>query len=923
MKQLLFLLTILSSAGLVLAIDPPETVNFQGVLRDANDAPRDGDVDMLFRFFDAANGGTEILIDRHELAGTGPVTVANGLFNVQLGGGDVVDGAGPGVFSSLADVLIDKGIAGLWMQIEVDDGGGLEILSPRVEVISSPFALQAGNAQFAQDTQQLNGQGASFYLNTGGLTQTKTGALRLLGGLDLGAGSDDDLSAGDVTTLTDGGNADALHTHTAVQGAENANTLDGLDSTFFLDTSAGDQQKLGALTVGNLTSGNDLAFTGPDRDQDILFFDSDSPFNVERLRWDDSNHRLIFTDDMAIVGPLYVGNTSSTPVAWNQIGVGTPDSGDVTNGNDLFIGNDLEVDSVLYLNGRLWLDDDGPDSDQFIYFYGNGSPTGEFLQWDELETRFELSDALAISGAISTGDVSGADTFNRFGSSTPDSADISSVGDAFVSFDLEVGDQIYMAGGHDIDIIDNGLLREVFDFSVGIRVGDAVGENVEVGGRRIYLDVEGNGGTPLEYLEFLSGEFNLSDDLDVFGTLTANSKNFVQAHPVEKDLEIVYTTLEGPEAGVFTRGSARLSDGMARVALEETFAWVANPDVGLTVFLTPRGQWADLYVESVTSREIVVRSAPGAPLDATFDYMVMGLHVGYEEAPAVRPRTRDALLPAPESLRAQLRGRDDLVRYTPLERYRASEAAVFGRRGVDLSAGRALTAAIGTDPDVADVGLAAYEDLAESMAPSTASRVAEYAARDLAQQNEPGTADAIVNDVARNDTVARMGTNGAARSAAAAVVDVGDVGDVGDTGRRGIDPSSPDAPESHFDKHLGLRIPVLGDVRAGDVLVLDLATGGARRADLAGDATVIGVALDDPATDADGKRTIGYAVAGVVTCRVDGDHGAILPGDVLVSSQTAGHAMSSSTAMPGTVLGKALESHDGGPGTIRILLSVR
>ena len=74
------------------------------------------------------------------------------------------------------------------------------------------------------------------------------------------------------------------------------------------------------------------------------------------------------------------------------------------------------------------------------------------------------------------------------------------------------------------------------------------------------------GNPTVEYLQFQLNTFNLSDDLDVNGTLTANAKNFVQNHPYDPSLEIVYTTLEGPEAGTFTRGSARLDNGIARSA---------------------------------------------------------------------------------------------------------------------------------------------------------------------------------------------------------------------------------------------------------------------------------------------------------------------------------------------------------------------
>ena len=57
-------------AGASLAAEPPDLVNYQGVLRAADDAPLDGVHDMIFRFFSAEIGGDEILIDSHTFAGS-------------------------------------------------------------------------------------------------------------------------------------------------------------------------------------------------------------------------------------------------------------------------------------------------------------------------------------------------------------------------------------------------------------------------------------------------------------------------------------------------------------------------------------------------------------------------------------------------------------------------------------------------------------------------------------------------------------------------------------------------------------------------------------------------------------------------------------------------------------------------------------
>lgn len=154
-----------TSAGL--AATPPTTVNYQGVLRNASDKPLTGAYDTTFRFFDAPSAGNEIMVDAHTAAGSGAVSVANGLFNAALGGGTVTDGAGAGSYTSLGDVFRDFGA--VWVEIRV----GAETLSPRVKIHSAAYALNATN---------LSGRPATGYLDTSSTAQTKIGSLTITAG---------------------------------------------------------------------------------------------------------------------------------------------------------------------------------------------------------------------------------------------------------------------------------------------------------------------------------------------------------------------------------------------------------------------------------------------------------------------------------------------------------------------------------------------------------------------------------------------------------------------------------------------------------------------------------------------------------------------------------------------------------------------
>ncbi len=154
-------------------------------------------------------------------------------------------------------------------------------------------------------------------------------------------------------------------------------------------------------------------------------------------------------------------------------------------------------------------------------------------------------------------------------------------------------------------------------------------------------------------------------------------------------------------------------------------------------------------------------------------------------------------------------------------------------------------------------------------------------------------------------------------------------------------------------------------VEPGDVLVVDRQSKGRyMRSRDAGDAGVVGVVASDPgvllggdvsrvlqespelaaalgearsALDKEAERAAwaelelrfqashaAVALSGTVRVKVDAGYGAIEPGDLLISSPTAGHAMRASDPVPpGTVIGKALESIDKGTGTIRMIVMLR
>jgi len=85
------------------------------------------------------------------------------------------------------------------------------------------------------------------------------------------------------------------------------------------------------------------------------------------------------------------------------------------------------------------------------------------------------------------------------------------------------------------------------------------------------------------------------------------------------------------------------------VELPEHFSLVTSSE-GLTVQVTPTANCNGLYVASKLPTEIVVKELNGGTSDATFDYLVNGIRIGYEDYQPIQDRNEERRDPglAPE-----------------------------------------------------------------------------------------------------------------------------------------------------------------------------------------------------------------------------------------------------------------------------------
>jgi hypothetical protein len=126
-----------------------------------------------------------------------------------------------------------------------------------------------------------------------------------------------------------------------------------------------------------------------------------------------------------------------------------------------------------------------------------------------------------------------------------------------------------------------------------------------------------------------TGAVTVSGNFTVTGT-----KNFAMPDPANETKAIYYTSLEGPEAGTYFRGSAKTVDGEAVIELPGYFSRITESE-RMTVQLTPVGDWGQLYVSEKTPERLVIKVAKGGT-DLKFDYLVQGIRKGYLDYEVVR-----------------------------------------------------------------------------------------------------------------------------------------------------------------------------------------------------------------------------------------------------------------------------------------------
>ena len=105
-----------------------------------------------------------------------------------------------------------------------------------------------------------------------------------------------------------------------------------------------------------------------------------------------------------------------------------------------------------------------------------------------------------------------------------------------------------------------------------------------------------NGDTVMNGSLTITGSQLITDDITSDGTIRARVKSFDIPHPTRKGKRLVYGALEGPEHGIYCRGESK----ELKILLPPEWRAMVNTK-GITVQITPIGEWQPLYFKKLHS----------------------------------------------------------------------------------------------------------------------------------------------------------------------------------------------------------------------------------------------------------------------------------------------------------------------------------
>jgi len=123
------------------------------------------------------------------------------------------------------------------------------------------------------------------------------------------------------------------------------------------------------------------------------------------------------------------------------------------------------------------------------------------------------------------------------------------------------------------------------------------------------------------------------------GVLFSDIQFFLTADPTSSESLIAYSTIEGPEAAAYDRGTATLQGGTTTITFAQHFKHVADPG-SMTVTITPlSADSKGIAVVEKTAKGFTVQELFSGNGSYSFDWEVKCKRKGYEDFQPVRSRS--------------------------------------------------------------------------------------------------------------------------------------------------------------------------------------------------------------------------------------------------------------------------------------------
>ena len=272
-------------------------------------------------------------------------------------------------------------------------------------------------------------------------------------------------------------------------------------------------------------------------------------------------------------GDIELGNASSTINANGNMVI----DGNLTVSGTATAINTTQTtinDNIIILNNDVT----GTPSENAGIEVERGSATNVALRWNESTDRWQITNDGSSYANIATGDT------------THDAVTIDNQGTGLLSLSSQAL------------TVNDVMVKSAGDTMTGT------------------LTINNDGNTALSILGANSSE---GTAVNIDGHLAATTKSFNIPHPIHEDKRLVYGCLEGPEYGMYARGTAVIGDGEKerKIGISLPEYWFKMVGKDYTISLTPHGNYNVWIGKKTEDGFYVMTNTKG---NARFDWNVIG-----------------------------------------------------------------------------------------------------------------------------------------------------------------------------------------------------------------------------------------------------------------------------------------------------------